>query len=336
MRKQWWFSLLVGLALSIGLIANARVVQAEGAGFTVTPSLPANQIGGNSGYFNLLVKPGTKQALTVTLVNTTDAPKQLAVSVTDAYTQENGKVAYDPHSVAKDGAVVRLSQISSPSVNVNLIAHQGRTVTLYATIPASGWAGQVLGGIYVRDLTDSSKQSSGQLAVQNAFSMVVGVQLQTSAELVAPVLKMPTVTVGRTNQKPALLAHLQNASPRLFGGMTVTTKVTKQGAKGTLLTRTAKDQQMAPNSSYDFAVPSDTALTPGRYAVDVTAVAGAYRWHFKRTVTINETAAAKANQVPGAPVDKTGWVWWLMAGIVLAVGLLILIIIRRRRHNETT
>lgn len=89
MKKKIIFSLLA--ILSLLWFGGAHQVQAaEGAGFTISPALPQNQID-QSTYFNLLVKPGETQRLLIYVKNTTKSAKKLEVS---AFTQSNGTLGY--------------------------------------------------------------------------------------------------------------------------------------------------------------------------------------------------------------------------------------------------
>ena len=72
-EKKIIFSLLA--ILSLLWFGGAHQVQAaEGAGFTISPALPQNQID-QSTYFNLLVKPGETQRLLIYVKNTTKVLK---------------------------------------------------------------------------------------------------------------------------------------------------------------------------------------------------------------------------------------------------------------------
>ncbi|WP_125702344.1 DUF916 and DUF3324 domain-containing protein [Lacticaseibacillus daqingensis] len=330
MRRWWGWLLLVGLWVS----GAPRPVAAAGAGFTVTPQLPVTQLGGDTGYFNLAVVPGTAQTLTVVVANQSDAAKNMRVQMTDAFTTDTGQISYDPGASKDASAKVRLSEISSAPVTFKLAAHEARPVSLTVVPPASGFIGQVLGGIFVQDRTAyaAGSQSSTPLGLANQFALVVGVQLQVSQTLVAPRMKLVSVQPGTQAGQPAVLARLQNDQPRLFGEMTIRATVTPDPGTRTIVTRTVQNFAMAPNSHFDFAVFPPTTLAPGRYWLDLTATTGKYRWQFRTRFTVvgDERTGTTGPALFGLP-------WWLIALIV--VGLLLLLAVLawwRRRQTETT
>ncbi|WP_461226053.1 DUF916 and DUF3324 domain-containing protein [Lacticaseibacillus suihuaensis] len=326
-----WLAVLLGLLAAAAWLTAAAPVQAAGAGFAVTPVSPKDAVA--KGYFVVQAPPGSTRKLVVAVANTTGAAKHMRLQVTDAFTQANGEVGYAPNSATDPAAKYRLSELSSAPVNFTLAAHQGREVTITVALPKAAFDGQVLGGIYVEDLADYDGSGSG-MAVANHFSMMVAIQLQNSPQLVAPHLNLTELTVGSQNNAPAVLATLQNDRARLFGKLAITAKVTPAGQSKATVIRSVTDYAMAPTSHFAFGLPLTNALAPGRYELDLLAVAGDYRWHFTRRFTV--TAKQSAGTAKLAVPDATGWVWpWLsIAGVVLLAALLWLILWRRRRRRK--
>ncbi|KRN23030.1 DUF916 and DUF3324 domain-containing protein [Lacticaseibacillus camelliae] len=307
--RQWWWVLIV-----VWLIAPSRSVLAEGAGFTVTPELPANQLGGNTGWFNLLVKPGQKQDLTVAVGNQANQAKKLELSLTNAFTQDNGQVGYEPNQDKDESAEVQLTAIGSKPIRIDLAAHQGRKVTFQVTPPANGFAGQVLGAIYVRELTESDAASASGFAVTNRFSMVVAVQLQTSEKLAPPVLHLVSVKA-----KPeSVQATIQNAAPRLFGQLKLQTEVIPAGKTKPVLQQLTTNYAMAPNSAFHYQIAPPKGLEPGEYQLVIAATAGAYKWRFTRAFSLKKPMSAKPGTLSAQKsTDLWPWLWVLAFGVVV-------------------
>ncbi|WP_225047932.1 DUF916 and DUF3324 domain-containing protein [Lacticaseibacillus kribbianus] len=318
------------LVMAALLLTAPRPARAAGAGFTVSPVSPAAAM--EKGYFVVQAAPGSTRKLVVAVANLADAPKNLRLQVTDAFTQPNGEVGYTPGGTTDPAAKYQLSKLSSPPVDFTLAAHQGREVTITVALPPAAFDGQILGGIYVEDLADYGGSGSG-MAVANHFAMMVAIQMQNSPKLVAPHLNLGQVTVGTQDNAPAVLATLQNDRARLFGKLAITAKVTPAGKTKATVTRSVTNYAMAPTSHLDFGLPLTTALAPGQYDLDLLAVAGDYRWHFTRrfTVTAKQAATTAKAVVPDAvPV----WPWLSIAGVVLLLGLLWLVLWRRRRRKK--
>ncbi|WP_379887199.1 DUF916 and DUF3324 domain-containing protein [Lacticaseibacillus mingshuiensis] len=336
---EYWVlrkTIIIVVALIMALAGWTVVpVAAAGAGFTVTPQLPANQVGGNKGYFDLLVKPGTRQALTITVANQSAQPKTLRVAITSAFTQDNGQVGYTPSSKRDPSAVIQLADLASAPVSVELKANEGRKVTFFVQIPATPLKGQLLGSFYVTDETAPAADDQSGMSITNRFAMVVAIQMQTTEETVAPHLNLLSVKPGNQNDQAAVLATLQNDQPRLFGGMAIKASVTRDGDSKPLLTRNADQMAMAPNSSFNYALFTKAPLVAGKYWLTLTATAGTYTWRFHRAFTIDAKVAAKVNKGARLAVVRPFPWWWVLIGglLLIALGLLGLLFWRRKKDE---
>lgn len=90
--KQLSYLLLIIVAFSV----NASVSHAKdlAAGFTIEGVPNEKQIDKDVGYFYLKENPGNTDEIKVKLVNDSDKPKTLLISVVDANTNINGAVDY--------------------------------------------------------------------------------------------------------------------------------------------------------------------------------------------------------------------------------------------------
>ncbi|WP_390409084.1 DUF916 and DUF3324 domain-containing protein [Lacticaseibacillus jixiensis] len=317
--RKWQLLLIVVL----WWLWPATAAKASGAGFTVTPQLPAEQIGENRGWFDLLAKPGQQLVLSVVVANDDTTAKHLKLQLTDAYTQANGQIGYAPNQQPLIEATTRLTKLGSKPVTITLAPHTGRTVTFQVQIPAIGLSGQVLGAIYVEDLTTAPQASASGFAVANAFAMVVAVQLQTNQTPPAPLLRLAKVTPKAT----AVIARIENPRPRLFGQITYQAKLTAVGDTKAIATQQDRNMQMAPNSAFDYQIALSKPLAAGRYQLTLTATAGDKRWVMTKAITITAQAAAKAGAKTG-----TSW-WWIGFSGLGIVALIAAVWWRKRRYR---
>lgn len=309
--KKWW--LLLWLLL---LFWPSRVVHAEGAGFTVTPQMTAEQIGGNLGWFNLLVKSGTQVQLPVVVANQSDQTKTIHMQLTDAYTQKNGQIGYDPNTQKRVNAQTSLTTLGSKPVVVSLAPHTGKAVTF--TVTPTAFDGEILGAIYAQEQASPTKTSASGFAITNQFAMVVAVALQESETKVAPQLTLAAVTPSTK----LIVAHIQNPKPTLFGKITLKSTVSTQGRA--VLTQTDTNYAMAPNSDLAYQLQPKTALTPGQYQLVIEATAGSAKWHLTKTFTIKQTVnpAPAPTKTTSAKANYT-WVWGLAIVLAMVMGILI-------------
>lgn len=315
--KKWWL-LLGWLCLIFWPIQR---VDAQGAGFTVTPQMTASQTGGNLGWFNLLVTPGRQESLPVIVANQSDQTKTLHLQLTNAYTQRNGQIGYDPNTQKRINAQTSLTAIGSKPVTMELAPHTGKTVTFTATPPA--FSGQVLGAIYVQEQTSSTKSSGSGFAITNQFAMVVAVAMQTSTTKVTPQLTLAKVS-PTTKQ---IVAHLQNSAPTLFGKLTLKTTVNLNGKA--VLTQTNRNYTMAPNSDLAYQLTPKQTLNPGRYQLVIQATAGSKKWRLTKTFAIAQPVISTTS-TPKKTTPQSNYTWIIGLAVILA--LVIGILIGRRRH----
>lgn len=339
MKKRKWWLVLVAALMGFCTMQAQHASAASGAGFTVAPVIPSNQIGDISSYFNLLVKPGSTQKLTVNIANTTNQDKKLRVSATNAFTQTNGEIGYKPNNQTDPSAKHYLKDLASKPINITIPGGQVQAVTMSVKVPKRGLDGVLLGGIYVLDRTTRRSSASG-MRINNRFALVVGVQLQTvkTAQTdVRPEVKLMSVQGGLQSNKPAVLATLQNPTPTYFGQMDITAKVSWRDSTKTLFKRKVYNYAMAPTSHFAFGIFPDVGLEPGDYTLDLLAVSGKRRWHFKKNFTILAAEADKINKEAGIKVSHA-WPWWVWViiglGILLLILLLLLLILLLKRRKD--
>ncbi|KRM71647.1 cell surface protein [Lacticaseibacillus brantae DSM 23927] len=305
-----------------------QTVKADEPGFTATPVFKAGTPAATS-YFDLTVKPGTTEPLAVQVQNTSKADITLNVQMINAYSQSNGQVGYAPNNFRDPSAQYQLTDFTPGKQVVTLKAGTTQTVSFPAKIPFKGFRGQILGGIYV----ENPKPTNPDAQIKNQFAVLIGVRLQTNTTLVAPDLKLTSVEAQRQDNQFAVINHIQNFEPRLFGGLAITATITKAGQAKPVASRKVKDYQMAPNSDLAFGVYPQS-LAPGEYTSTIDATAGKLHWHFSQKFSVTAKQLKKYGAPQASSAAGVTW-WWVAAGIGILglLGLLWFILARRRRRQ---
>lgn len=335
-------ALTLGVCLAFG---HHQLVQAAGADFTVTPQLGQDQINGTTDYFNLLVQPGQSRPLQVTIENTSASAKDFTVSLTNAFSQGNGEIGYEPKGQVDSSLTVPLTSMSSqPEQTVRIPAGGSQLVTVPLQVPAEGFDGVKLGAIYVLDQSVSEPTEAGEgISLSNRFAMVMGVQLQTNADAVVltkPDLKLGTVAAGteKGNANGGVIVNLRNVAPIYIDNLKATVTVTRKGEDKPTLERTVSDWSMAPNSVLPLTVPAKKELKAGDYTVKISAATPDQDWQFTEHFTIKEKEAKKVNKALGLtppPSGPTSGNWpWLAAGGVALLALTGGLFWWRRRSRQ--
>lgn len=337
MKKRWFVISL--LLLLIGLLPG-KTVEAAGAGFTVDAIKPDNQIS-NSEFFDLKVSPNQTQDVSLRVTNLENHGIKVKISPNPAYTNQNGIIDYSQHDYPKDSsAQYTLPQMFSEPQEVLLNPQESKEVTFQLKIPEESFNGSILGGFYAQEIgssDDDTRQTAKQnstLSIKNEYSLVVGISLtEDPNQKVSPELKLNEVSAGLADERTAVLANLQNVQPKAFGEMTVDAKVYKKGDSKVLKETKKENQEMAPNSNYNFAVSwNNEPLKAGDYHLKLEAASGSKIWKFERDFTVEAKQAKLINQkAVGLPEHNY---WWLLIVLLVIILFVLTYVLGKRKGKQ--
>lgn len=326
---QWWLVLSWGLCL-LGLLGGPPApvpVQAasQPRNFVATPLLPKNQLSQKAGYFDLKVTPGQTQSLKLAVTNPGSTTRTLEVMPVNATTSDAGSVVYVPSNRTDPSAQTTFTKMTSGALTIKLAPHQGKTVTFKTKIPAGGFNGQVLGGLFVTDPTATStkpKSKAQNFRLQNRYAEVTAVALTCHPKQQLPVkLTLAQVKVGLRGTQPMVFAKIRNLTPVLFGQLEIEAQVVSLKTGRVVATEQLKNGSVAPNSWFNYAVPLGTkTLAAGHYQLNLHLTSGKRQWRFKRQFTLSATRTREHNTATKAvhqPRQINWWLWGLLALIVI-------------------
>lgn len=328
-RISGW--LLAGLLL-MGILAGVTPVTAAKipANFAATPLLPKNQVSAKAGYFDLQVTPGATQVLKLAVTNPSGRPRTLQVIPVNATTADSGHAVYIPTDRPADAsAQTTFTKMTSGAVTVSLAAHQGKTVTFHTQIPAGGFTGTVLGGLFVtdRNATRSSTENGdiSDFRINNRYAEVTAVALQCRPQQkLRTNLKLAAVGLHQPNNQPMAFARIRNLTPALFGDLTVTARVIQDSTGKQIATQTLRDGSMAPNSWFDDNISlGNQPLAAGQYTLKLHLTSGQRAWNFSGNFTLTRRQTAQHNSLIKSDTQPNYWWVWLLLllfAILLAIG----------------
>lgn len=337
-KTEFIFGLLFVLVALLGLGGQsvAATETENGAGFTMEALLPDNQLD-DSSFFNLKVTPESEQNVTIRLTNLEDAPMELAVSPNPAFTNNGGVIEYSDYEYAKDSsAQYTIPELFSAPQKVTLQAQETKDITFKMTIPKEPFAGTIMGGFYALKTAEDATSSKQSLNIRNRYAMVMGISLQEDTETaVSPELQLNAIKPGLDNGRTAVFANIQNSKPQAFGEMTVTAKVSQKGSKEILHETKKENQEMAPNSNYDFAIDwENEPIEAGNYHLSMVATSGKKEWKFEEDFTIVDDQADKLNeQAVGLVEPDYTWLYILIAILLLLILVILAFVLGRRKRK---
>lgn len=325
----------------IGLWSTVSA-EAAGAGFTMDAVQPENQIG-DASYFNFKIAPDQSQELTLRVKNLENQAIKIRISPNPAVTNANGQIDYSDHDAKRDTTAkyVITELVSSPQ-DVALAANETKDVKFTLTAPKEAFSGTIMGGFYAEkrsdDSADSSSNEGQMLTVKNNYSLVLGVALTENPDQnITPKLKLNAVRAGLSNEHTAVLANLQNIEPQAFGSMTVDAKIYKKGDDNVFKETKRDNQEMAPNSNYDFAIDwQKEQLEAGEYHLSLVATSGTQEWKFERDFSIAKLEAQAVNEkaVDTSKQSSNLWLYVIIGILVLIILFLFVYLLGRKKGKQ--
>lgn len=337
MKKLFWqWVLLMGVFFG-GLTMTAK---ADSLNYTVTADLPSNQINSQVSYFDLKVKPGQRQTLTINIKNKDSQAHRYTVTPNLAVTNDNGIIDYSQAKAKADSSLkFNVKTALSAKQTVTVPAKTTKKVAIKLTMPKKAFNGIALGGINVIQEMKQQKQKSNGMAINNQYAYVIGLQLRESAKVtLKPNMKLHQVKATQINYRNYVTANLQNDQPVIMHGLKIKSYVTKAGSSKKVLTTNKENLSMAPNSNFNFAIGEGTQqLAAGKYVLHLTATADQGKWQFTKNFTISSKQAQTLNDTAVGNTAQKNYFWWFVAFglIILALlGLVIWLVLKNRKQAD--
>ena len=341
-------ALALAMLLPLLMLARAGVPAAAAAesgppssevGFYVRPVLPHNQRQGGHGYFDLRVRPGQTQALTIEVHNQTGREMTVEVNAITASSGRHGVIDYTTPGVRDESLSHVFSDITQLERDTLTIPARGSTkAVVRVTMPKQTFDGVVLGGlVFTRALPNAAESDSSAdvlgARVLNRYSYVVGVVLNETDTPVEPEFEVIAVQPELVNHAASAVHYIRNRNAAIVKGMSLSIQLLRGGEPFMQVERDSLD--MAPCSVLPLApaVPQNR-LPEGDYVSKTELRLNGRVWRFENSFTITGEQArqlngALAQQDAGLPA----WVVWLIAGLGLAVLALVLALLYQRRRR---
>ncbi|WP_430602003.1 hypothetical protein IGJ02_002193 [Enterococcus sp. DIV0724b] len=320
---------IYGLFLIALFLINPLHVKAANMDYTISANIPENQIDKSQTYFDLKMKPGQEQELTLNVANSGDKEITLNIIPNVATTNQNGVIDFSEENRKIDSSLIHpITKLIKGEQKVKLAPKEKKLVTFKVKMPEEKIQGKIVGGFYVyKDEAESNNgKSEGGVQITNKYAMVIGIQLIEEESTISAELKLNTIQPSLINYRTAVTANLQNIKPTFVNDLKVVAKVSKKGSNEILHQTTKADMAMAPNSNFDFPISWDNQeLLPGKYILDIVATTKDNEWKFSEEFEISAQEAKKlteeAIEVKKAPD------YLLIGGIIAGAVLLLILII---------
>lgn len=345
MKTMRW--LIVTVFICVMALSIPSAVQAEEADdnmntkFTVKPNIPENQAKNTQSYYDLIVKPGQKQEVELSLINKTDEELTIDLNLANAVTNDNGLIVYNDFEKKPDSSlkVPLTTLIKLPEEHVKVPAKKTVTAKMTVEIPANGFQGLVLGGVYASLAEDEKEEKGKSTGLTSRYGFNVAIALRMSedtpmylAETLQLVKLVPTIALGNKSVQ----AVIQNPTSAIFPEVRLEGKVTKKGETKEYAKRILPSVRFAPNSTMNFHLDfGKEDVRPGTYIFEGKAVLKKDEqqvWPFKQEFTISSQEAKKLNKE--AVVKLVLPTWWNQAFYGLLVATIVSLILAIWRFTQ--
>lgn len=284
--------------------------------FMVQPILPKSQISKKITYYDLQLEPNQTEKLSIKVINTGSKRSTITVGANNAYTSDNGVIAYDQtQKPLLNNAQPSLATMVQGKRTQKVTLDPGKieTVTFKIKMPAKKYNGIVLGGIQAVGEADKS----GKNTIKNRIAYVVGVVLQNSQTHVSPNAKISDAKPMYRNLTQGVQVHMANNRSINISKMRVESHLYLN--KKQVKKFTQSGLQMAPHSSFNYFIPKSN-LKPGKYELKMLVTgADGFQKKLSTQFSVSEKEA-KATAQPRVVNRSNSNLWlWITIGVLVVL-----------------
>ncbi|WEV44907.1 DUF916 and DUF3324 domain-containing protein [Streptococcaceae bacterium ESL0687] len=327
------FSIIVSPLTSLAETAENNV------GFTINAVIPSNQVDREQSYFDLRMTPGQEQEIVVQIINTSTEESKFKVNVNQAYTNKSGFIDYADSTVTPDSSMVyKISDIASYEHEVTVAANTTLNLPITLKMPAEQYDGTILAGIQVIKEKTEAEEEESKGGITNQYGYILGLKLTETDTEIKRELNLLSVHAADSFNKTSVVAQLQNPTMDPYGHLKYQAKVTNK-KDGSIAKEVSYDNnmQIAPNSTYDFAIDWDgKALVAGDYNLDlVVSDDRGNEWKFNKDFTITKQEAKKINdKVIIKGKQENPYIKYFLILLALVVILTIIMFVIKKRNKD--
>jgi len=336
-------------ALSVTLSFGAFSAGAIGGGFSVTPVLPENQVPDTPGFFDLMVTPGMRQTIEISITNTTSEELSVSTVTFTPTTNINGIIDYGSPGTPDETLTIDFADIAIPERDITVLSPgETRYLSIALSIPDEGFDGIILGAINTINNIDQTEAAQAGTIISR-FTFAIPVRLQITSDEIEPQIIFGGISTRLINHRAAIVAEIRNPLPRITRDVIVSAAVYPQGGNRPVFTRENIEVEFAPHSIFPLAFVDEAGigLSPGLYTTVIHLERESRVWEFKEdfevfaaeAIILNEGAlnlqALQPSQgLPGVLAYIDLWLLLTLAGTLTLLIIIIVFTIVIRKSNK--
>lgn len=331
-KKRLLKKIILGVAFGVvGVFSLSQQVQAdnntEKADFEIQPITSVAQADTSLHYYDLKLKPDTKNTIKMRIQNFTDKKITVNSELQNGMTQMGGDMKFQSSIKGLDLSakmpLTTIASIKKSARTIQLDPQETKIVEAEIKMPAENFNGMIAGGWKFIEYRDN--KSSDQTISSN-YAYMISINLRGAHYKVYPELKYASTKPILYDSRPAMGIKLRNTQPMVLKNVHFKAVVSKAGLFSDKRLYEKEGSSIAPNSSVTLPVSwTYDNMKAGTYKVAVK-VTGENLWNklpmswtFKKTFKVSKSEAANLNKRSlQRPTNK-----WLY--VIAANGVLLLV-----------
>lgn len=331
------------LVLLFSILPNKVYAEDIATGFTYELKFPDNQTDKQLNYYDLMMKPGQEQELTIVLSNPGKEAITVDLNLNGAKTNSNGVIEWANDKIKNDDSLkFKFEDIVSGPNKVDLAGGETKEVKLSVKMPQTSYDGIITGGLQlIREGQNENVSEANGSRVLNQYAYAVSIVLHETDKKVTPDLKYNRTYAGQQNYRNSILVNLSNVEAAFLNNLNIEAQISKKGSQEVLYEAKTTGMRMAPNTFIDFPISMNgDKMVAGKYTSHILATSGDQRWEWTEEFEITTKDADKFNARDVGLVQDNSINWGLIIGIVAGLFVLILLVFiilritRRKKNNE--
>ncbi len=281
-------SLLFLLAFFLIKLNTASAQENQEIGFSYRNIPVKNQLSSGS-FFDLMMKPGQKQALLTEITNTSNEEIVIKVTVSNATTAESGIINYSPSNAKNtDELKPSLKELAKVPKTITIPKGATRNLKIELTMPKEKFAGILLGGIQLEQVITESEDNNkkkDQSFVSSQFAYVYSISLRESKEEQKIELTYLDSQFQSTTEGERVVTRFSNDSAAIVKGMQVEAEITAKNSEKVLISKKTSNLKMAPQSIIDFSMDTKDLEEGQTYKLHMTVTQNGKKWRWVKKIT---------------------------------------------------
>lgn len=271
-----WILFVMFFGLNTRLLISYSAETNESLGFSYENVIPKNQISDNT-FFELKVKPDTKQVLRTKITNLTGEEKIIRVTVSNATSGSVGVINYGANKEKLLGKnTLSIKDIVEYPSQVKLKPYEEKEVKFKLTIPKKEFDGIILGGVHLKEIKEKKEETAGTTAsLSNEYSYVYSISLKENEREIKP-----NFTSSGTRYNKMLYVNVNNIQPIILSGVNVNMILMAENDDKVINDFKVENYRMAPNTGFDLPVEGTEDLPLGKYRAQTIVTYGKEQWKF--------------------------------------------------------